>query len=76
MIKYRNFYFAAIDVYKRQEIEQALNIKRVIDSRPNEKFLIHCGFDHALEGIHNSWEKAMAGRLTEYTGIDLSLIHI
>lgn len=55
---------------KPREIEQAQNIKRVIDSRPNEKFLIHCGFDHALEGIHNSWEKAMAGRLTEYTGID------
>ena len=55
---------------KPREIEQAKNIKKVIDSKPNEKFLIHCGFDHALEGTHKSWEKAMAGRLTEYTGIN------
>ncbi len=55
---------------KQREIEQAKNIKKVIDSKPNEKFLIHCGFDHALEGTHKSWEKAMAGRLTEYTGIN------
>jgi hypothetical protein len=55
---------------KQRDIEQAKNIQQVIDSKPNEKFLIHCGFDHALEGIHQSWEKAMAGRLTEYTGIN------
>lgn len=55
---------------KPREIEQAKNIKKVIDSKPNEKFLIHCGFDHALEGTHNYWEKAMAGRLMEYTGIN------
>jgi hypothetical protein len=55
---------------KQREIEQAKNIQQVINSKPNEKFLIHCGFDHALEGTHQSWEKAMAGRLTEYTGIN------
>ncbi len=55
---------------KPREIEQAKNIQKVINSKPNEKFLIHCGFDHALEGTHKSWEKAMAGRLTEYTGIN------
>jgi hypothetical protein len=55
---------------KSREIEQAKNIQHVINSKPNEKFLIHCGFDHALEGTHLSWEKAMAGRLTEYTGIN------
>tara|TARA_R110002167_G_scaffold79830_5_gene219876 strand:+ start:12569 stop:13804 length:1236 start_codon:yes stop_codon:yes gene_type:complete len=55
---------------KLREIEQAKNIKKIIDSKPTEKFLIHCGFDHALEGTHNSWEKAMAGRLTEYMGIN------
>ncbi len=53
-----------------REIGQAKNIQSKIDAKPTEKFLIHCGFDHALEGIHNSWEKAMAGRLTEYTGIN------
>lgn len=55
---------------KPREIEQARNIQQEIEKRPQEKFLIHCGFDHALEGTHNSWEKAMAGRLTEYTGIN------
>ena len=55
---------------KPREIEQAKNIQKAMEERPNEKFLIHCGFDHALEGEHRSWEKAMAGRLTEYTGIN------
>ena len=55
---------------KPREIEQAKNIEKVINSKLNEKFLIHCGFDHALEGAHKYWEKAMAGRLTEYTGIN------
>ncbi len=55
---------------KQREIEQAKNIEKIIHSKPNEKILIHCGFDHALEGTHDSWGKAMAGRLTEYTGIN------
>ena len=55
---------------KLREIEQAQNISEIIEQRPSEKFLIHCGFDHALEGTHASWEKAMAGRLKEFTGID------
>jgi hypothetical protein len=53
-----------------REIQQAKNIQKIIEKRPNEKFLIYCGFDHALEGIHGSWGKAMAGRLSEFTGID------
>jgi hypothetical protein len=60
---------------KQREEEQAKNIQQVIDSHPDEKFLIHCGFDHVLEGKHQSWEKAMAGRLKEYTGIDPLTIH-
>ncbi len=55
---------------KPREIEQAKNIQKEIEKRPNEKFLIYCGFNHAFEGVHESWEKAMAGRLTEFTGID------
>ena len=55
---------------KPREIEQAKNIEKVINSKPNEKFLIHCGFAHAYEGTYKAWEKAMAGRLTEYTGIN------
>ena len=55
---------------KSREIDQAKNIQKILDSNSNEKFLIHCGFDHALEGIHGSWEMAMAERLKEYTGIN------
>jgi hypothetical protein len=55
---------------KSREIDQARNIQQVIDSRPNEKFLIHCGFGHVEEGEHDTWEKAMAGRLAEFTGIN------
>ncbi|WP_218598614.1 hypothetical protein [Polaribacter sp. NJDZ03] len=55
---------------KLREIEQAKNIEKVINAKPNEKFLIHCGFDHASEGIHSYWEKAMAGRLAEFTNIN------
>ena len=55
---------------KPREIEQAKNIRKFISSKPDEKFLIHCGFAHAYEGTYKAWEKAMAGRLTEYTGIN------
>ena len=53
-----------------QEIGQAKNIQKKIDERPDGRFLIHCGFSHAIEGIYEPWEKAMAGRLFEFTGID------
>lgn len=55
---------------KIREIDQATNIKKVMDAKPNEKFLIHCGYDHALEGDSGYWVKAMAGRLEEFTGIN------
>jgi len=55
---------------KPREIDQARNIQKMIEAAPNEKFLIHCGYDHVLEGTYESWEKTMAGRLTEYTGIN------
>ncbi|AZQ57618.1 hypothetical protein EJ994_01910 [Maribacter sp. MJ134] len=55
---------------KEREIEQARNIQNVMEQKPNEKFLIHCGFGHALEGNYSAWGKAMAGRLAEFTEID------
>ena len=56
---------------KEREIQQARNIQQMIEAHPEGKFLIHCGFDHIneAEGMHG-WEKAMAGRVKEYTGID------
>jgi hypothetical protein len=55
---------------KKREIWQAESIKKLIDKKPNEKFLIHCGFDHAMEGKYKPWEMAMAERLKKLTGLD------
>ncbi len=53
-----------------REVEQANNIKTILDKDPNAKILVHCGFGHIKEGPLKSWGKAMAGRLKEYTGIN------
>ena len=53
-----------------REIEQAHNIQSFMNSHPEGKYLIHCGFDHVYEKEVRNWEKAMAGRLKEYTDID------
>lgn len=53
-----------------REIEQANNIKKILDKDSNAKILVHCGFGHIKEGTVPGWGKAMAGRLIEYTGIN------
>lgn len=53
-----------------REITEARNIQKEIESKPNEKFLIHCGYAHAHEGEDKSWAVTMAQRLKEYTEID------
>ena len=56
---------------KEREMNQAKNIQDYMYNNPNGKYLLHCGFDHNLEGeLGGKWEKAMAARLTEYTAID------
>lgn len=55
---------------KEREIEQARNIERFMKANADGKYLIHCGFDHVYEKEVRTWEKAMAGRLKEYTNID------
>ncbi|MEQ8908382.1 MAG: hypothetical protein RIC95_04260 [Vicingaceae bacterium] len=56
---------------KPREINQAKHIAAFMENNKDGKYLIHCGYAHATEGMMgNSWEKAMAGRLTEYTGIN------
>ena len=55
---------------KHREIEQAKNIKKVLERDPEAKILIHCGYDHLLETEVPELEKAMAGRLQEFTGIN------
>ncbi|MEI6348813.1 MAG: hypothetical protein WCP69_12775 [Bacteroidota bacterium] len=53
-----------------REIEQAKNIKKILNNDSNAKVLIHCGYDHLVETYYPGWGKAMAGRLIEYTGIN------
>lgn len=57
---------------KDREIGQASNIARLMAANPQAGFLIHCGYDHGIEGTPNdpSWEKSMAGRLKEMTAIN------
>lgn len=57
---------------KEREIAQARNIANFIEQNPHGKVLIHCGHDHVIKGTPNNptWEKAMAGRLKEYTQIN------
>jgi len=57
---------------KDREMEQAQNIAKMMKENPKAKFLIHCGYDHLNEGTPGikSWEKAMAARVTEMTGIN------
>lgn len=55
---------------REREIGQARNIESQIKNDSTTKYLIHCGFDHAVEGEYKSWGKAMAGRLQEFTGIN------
>ena len=53
-----------------REIAQAQNILDEIRKDSSSKYLIHCGFAHAVEGNYPSWGKAMAGRLKEISGTD------
>jgi hypothetical protein len=57
---------------KDREIGQAENIARIMIHNPNAKFLIHCGYDHLNEGIPGikQWEKAMAARVNDLTGVN------
>ena len=56
---------------KDREIAQAANLKKILERYPG-KLLVHCGYDHVIEGTPNnpSWERAMAGRLKDLTGMD------
>jgi hypothetical protein len=62
--------FGPDSVPAHREMQQAKNIKKILDRDPSAKILIHCGWAHLYESAYGSWGKAMAGRLREYTGID------
>lgn len=54
----------------QREIQQAKNIQKILIQNPKAKIVIHCGYDHILEGEIPGFGRAMAGRLNEYTGIN------
>lgn len=55
---------------KEREIEQARNIQKFMKLNRDGKYVIHCGFNHVYENEVRNWEKAMAGRLKEFSEID------
>lgn len=55
---------------KEREIEQAENIYKFMQKNKNGKYFIYCGYEHAYEGKHQTWEKTMAGRLFDLTKIN------
>lgn len=54
-----------------RESAQAQNIADYMSEHPNDKFLIHCGYNHAREGkMGDYWGASMAERLGKLTGIN------
>jgi len=56
---------------KLRELGQMRNIMRYRAAHPAGKLLLHVGYSHAHEGeLGGRWEKAMAQRLADTTGLD------
>ena len=53
-----------------RETGQAKNLARLLDSIPDSKLVVFCGFDHVMEDSVPNWGIPMAARLKEFTGID------
>ena len=59
------------DPQPAREIGQARNIATYLADYPDDKLLLHVGYDHAREGrMPHDWGYAMAQRLKDTTGID------
>lgn len=69
-IGFKLFPYEAEGNNKEREIGEAKNIFDFMQKNKEGKYLIYCGYQHAYEGIHKSWEKTMAGRLSDLTGIN------
>ena len=67
-------YEASAEAQKRGENRDAVeaaNIMQVWNKHPKGKYLIYCGYDHAIEdSTHNFMVLPMAGRVKLATGID------
>lgn len=55
---------------KEREIGEAQNLQSLLKKDSTAKIIVYCGFDHIIEDTLPGWEKAMAGRLKEFTGIN------
>jgi hypothetical protein len=55
---------------KERELEQAENIAGFLAANTAGKTFIYCGYSHNAECDLPVWEKAMAGRLKELTGLN------
>lgn len=69
-IGFKLFPYEAEGNNKEREIGEAKNISDYMQKNKEGKYLIYCGYQHAYEGTHKSWEKTMAGRLSDLTGIN------
>lgn len=69
-IGFKIFPYEAEGNGKEREIGEAKNINDFMQKNKDGKYLIYCGYQHAYEGIHKSWEKTMASRLADLTGLN------
>ncbi|MFT4203444.1 MAG: hypothetical protein QM610_05970 [Chitinophagaceae bacterium] len=56
--------------FKYRELNEAKNINVYLQSHPDAKIIIYCGFDHISENPLKNGYKTMASELKETTGID------
>ena len=57
-----------------REVLQAQNINRIFEKDSSAKILVHCGFDHVLEGTHSFFKKCMAQNLEDFSGHEVFTI--
>lgn len=68
---YEQLFLDSEQVKMGREKSQAINIKKMMDKNPDAKFIIYCGYDHAVEDtLKNFMGLPMAGQLKQMTSID------
>ncbi|MBO9565833.1 MAG: hypothetical protein J7621_23855 [Niastella sp.] len=55
---------------QERETGQAKNLARLLDSIPDSKVIVYCGFSHIGEETIANWATPMAAKLKELTGVD------
>jgi hypothetical protein len=71
LFPYEQVYTDSLQKSLGREKAQAVNIKKIIDKNPGAKFILYCGYDHAVEdSLHNAMGVPMAAWVKRMTGID------